>query len=106
MATQSTSAKKTTAQIIAEFNKPYQTAVAINCDHIGDDNDYSCTLFIVVRKLWAAGEKELAVTMANTDSMRLEPVTVESFEIEFAEWQKFQQESEESANAFDLLASH
>jgi hypothetical protein len=106
MTNATTSAKKTTAQIIAEFNKPYKTAVAINCDHIGDDNDYSCVLFVVARKLWAAGEKQLAVTMANTDSMRLEPVTVESFEIEFAEWQKFQQESDATAFSFDLLTSH
>lgn len=90
--------KKTTAQIISEFNKPYQPAVAINCDHIGDDNDYSCVLFIVCRKLWAAGEKGLAVMMANTDSMRTVPVTVDEFEIEFQEWERFQAESNLSAH--------
>ena len=94
------------AKIISEFNQPYKTVVAIDCSEIGDDNDYSCLLFEVVRELWAAGKKELAVKMANTDSMRSEKCTVESFEVEYNEWLQLKNEISETESAYQQTYIH
>jgi len=51
------------------FNEPKKYVVAINCAHIGDDNDYSCVLSDAVEKLYIVGEKELAHRMILTDTM-------------------------------------
>lgn len=60
-------------QEVREFNNPHQPAVAINCAHIGDDNDFSCTISRVVKALFIAGEIDLAYTMYLTDPLLHRP---------------------------------
>lgn len=43
----------------SHFNRPHKTIVAIDCRHIGDDNDYSCFL--------SDGHKAMAYKLALTD---------------------------------------
>ena len=62
----------TTIEQIEQFNRPNKRAVAINCDHIGDDNDYSCFLSSVIVNLYKAGHKQQALDLMNTDSMLTE----------------------------------
>jgi len=68
-----------TRERIKAFNRPYQTAVAINCEFIGDDNDYSCFLAKVVYKLWKAGEYELAFKLQRTDPLLTKILLNEEF---------------------------
>ena len=56
------------AKEVKEFNRPNKYAVAINCSHIGDDNDYSCFLSDVISKLYSV-DKKLAWKLFRTDSM-------------------------------------
>ncbi len=67
------------------FNKPYQTTVAIDTRHIGDENDYSCFLSKAVLELYKAGNKETAYTLALTDPMLCETMNMEEFELWMAD---------------------
>lgn len=60
---------KVTQEKINSFNKPWQTAVAINCAHIGDDNDYSCHLSSLIKKMIKAGLSQEAYTLWLTDPL-------------------------------------
>lgn len=55
---------------VRSYNEPNKYVVAINCAHIGDDNDYSCVLSNVCVTLFEAGKKDLAYRMYLTDPMR------------------------------------
>lgn len=88
---------------MSEFNKPYKTAVAIDCAHIGDDNDYSCFLSNAIYELWKAGKKDIALTLANTDPMLInkwKPETLEQYELDHV---KFLKEQEENHAAYSRL---
>ncbi len=93
----------TTQEMISNFNKPYQSAVAINCDHIGDDNDYSCFLYRVIRELYKAGKKEMAYKLALTDSMIDNSLTFEEFEEMQQDSERFEIEQEEAEDAYSDL---
>jgi len=95
--------KMTTQKMIAEFNKPYQTAVAINCDHIGDDNDYSCFLYRVIRELYKSGKKEMAYKLALTDPMLCGTISFGEFEEMQAESEIFEQDQKKCEAAMDDL---
>jgi hypothetical protein len=60
------------------YNKPYAKTVAIVTSHIGDDNDYSCYLQQAIFALMEAGKTDIALKLANTDSMLVAPRTKES----------------------------
>jgi len=70
----------TTEQLIQSFNKPHQCAVAINTEHIGDDNDYSCFLFDVIMKVFPTDEK-MAFKLYKTDPMQISNIDFETFKI-------------------------
>jgi len=70
---------KSIRELIKSFNKPYQRAVAINTQFIGDDNDYSCFLSKAVAALWQAGHEQLAFRLQQTDPLLLEILTYERF---------------------------
>ena len=53
---------------VRDFNRPYKYAVAINCSHLGDDNDYSCFLSNVIEKLYTV-DRMMAWKLFRTDSM-------------------------------------
>lgn len=76
------------------FNKPYKTTVAIDCRHIGDDNDYSCFLSTAVLQLYKAGNKETAYLLAKTDPMLCNDMDMQYFEVWMQE--KLQFEANES----------
>lgn len=78
---------KVTQDLINGFNKPYQTAVAVDASHIGDDNDYSCFLSDVVYTLWAAGNVEMAYKLYKTDPLGSPEATKESW-LEYMEYCK------------------
>lgn len=63
-----------------DFNRPHKTTVAIDCRHIGDDNDYSCFLSKAVLQLYKAGNKETSYLLAKTDPMLCEDMNMEDFE--------------------------
>lgn len=65
-------------QDIEEFNKPSKYSVAINCLHIGDDNDYSCFLLTVIKKLYPLDPK-MAWKLFKTDSMLVDDFPFNSF---------------------------
>ena len=89
--------------MISKFNKPYQSAVAINCDHIGDDNDYSCFLYRVIRELYKAGKKEMAYKLALTDSMMDNSLTFEEFEEMQQDSERFEIEQKQADEAYSDL---
>lgn len=66
-------------EAMGEFNAPNKLVVAINCVHIGDDNDYSCFLSECVYKLFKAGEFETALKLANTDPMLAKKYSAQEF---------------------------
>lgn len=84
---------------IKNFNKPYKNIVAIDCRHIGDDNDYSCFLNGAVYELWLSGYKDRALQLYNTDPMSIKSHTKESFEISMQEKQKFLDEQKKQHEA-------
>lgn len=79
---------------IAAFNEPYKQAVAINCYHIGDDNDYSCFLTGCTFALWKAGEKDKAYRLATTDPLGPDELAMEDFEQRMIDHEKFLKEEE------------
>jgi hypothetical protein len=68
--------------LINNFNRPYQRAVAINCEHIGDDNDYSCFLSNVVEKLLPV-DAEMAYRLFKTDPFLTVDLSFEQFKAYF-----------------------
>lgn len=80
---------------IAKINKPHSPVVAVNSSWVGDDNDYSIFLFKCVLKIWESGEKQLALTLANTDPMLAIPLTMETLEENVKHHVKFTAEQKE-----------
>jgi hypothetical protein len=84
-----------TRHLILEFNRPYRCAVAVNCSHIGDDNDYSCFLFNCCFELWNAGKKEMAYRLFLTDPMLFPALDMNEFEQRMNDHVKFNKKQEE-----------
>lgn len=89
----------TSRKLAESFNKPYQTAVAIITEHIGDDNDYSCFLNGVLKELYKAGKVEMAYKLALTDTMSLEGLTLEQFKENMEYYLNCDKEREEHEKA-------
>ena len=99
--------KEITKQLIKGFNKPHQHAVAINTEHIGDDNDYSCFLLDVIMKLFPIDSK-MAFSLYRTDSMAItEGMTLDTFKEHMADCIKRTQEIEsmlqQSAKSYEAM---
>ncbi len=89
-----------TKNLISQFNKPHQCAVAVNATHIGDDNDYSCFLFRAWFALWLSGNKELALELANTDPMLNNQFTMEELEKEAIRHGEFLENEKETQDLY------
>ena len=97
----------TPKELIKSFNKPYQRAVAINTEHIGDDNDYSCFLFDAIMKLYPIDAK-MAFKLYRTDSMAIsEDMTFDIFKGHMQDAIKRHQEimdmQEQSSRAYSMM---
>lgn len=92
--------RESTQKIVEDFNKPYKLAVAINASGIGDDNDYSCFLSRCWYQLWLAGQKELALELANTDPLLHTAFTPETLEQEGIRHSKFIAEQKENEDLY------
>lgn len=84
-----------TREMINEFNKPYQSAVAINCCHIGDDNDYSCFLSRVCFELFVADKNKTAYDLFLTDPLLFPAPSFSEFIAIMGETAKFRAEQAE-----------
>ena len=82
------------------FNQPYKTTVAIDCRHIGDDNDYSCFLSDILLLLYKAGHKEQAYKLSLTDPMLCNEDTMQQFEERMQHYIKCEIETKENYEAY------
>jgi hypothetical protein len=97
-----------TKQLISGFNKPYQYAVAINTEHIGDDNDYSCFLLDAIMKLFPV-DPQMAFKLYRTDSMALtDNMTLDTFKTHMADTirrtQEIEQMHSQSSKLYAMMA--
>lgn len=88
---------------IISYNRPHKTTVAIDCRHIGDDNDYSCFLADCIYKLWLYGEKKTALKLANTDPMLVENFTADGLDKHMEDHTKFLAEQKRTHDAYYKL---